>query len=321
VRQDGQWVRESTAPFFPVSEQDMLDQDLEADVAPERGQLQATARMKMKATGGPLHRLFFRLGWELQIDSFRVNGQDVKFRKIADVVEVTLPAPAPAQSGDVLNLEMHYAKSDAPLNPLVDEHALEAIYARGGYLFVMLEARLGKAALLEILKLFCTRSMQDSVADQEAMLRDLQAALSQSADEGARAFVADWMRGAKRFDPALLALEQEPAGETWRVRLQLEHRGGLQFPVPIRLALAGSTIRIPACRRRRSGRWRWTIRAGRGSGRTRELRATSCRRSSIGCQPVRGCLKMYVVPTLVGAGEPKSPTKVGTTYPPDRCSK
>jgi hypothetical protein len=468
-RNGNQWVRESSSMFYPVSEVEIRHLDLDAQVAPGLGTLQATARMTMKAINGPLYSIFFRLAWDLQVDSLRVNGTSVNYQKHGDLVET--PLPAPVQAGDEFEVALRYAGPLLPLvqspgegmakdfilllyhwhptvrddtqdwvdpftgratvrlpkdwrmaaaarvkeesgqavyewesripvhyiplcigqyreftaldgnlpvsvcafhlgesharrilarateilrfhekyfgpypyprlamvenrfqdsggtafpslitfdarrmtpeqepflydlglpheiahfwwsgsvpkwiaegmavyanfhyleetrgrsaatqfmddsnyqafieanlsmAPLLTEHHPLTFYARGGYLLMMLQSQGDKRALLNVLRGYYERHREDSLPDEEALNRDFEETLQQVAGQERKAFVTDWMRSTKRFDPALVSIAQETTAQGFNVTLNLEQKGELQFPVPIRLEFTDGSSR------------------------------------------------------------------------------
>ncbi len=113
------------------------------------------------------------------------------------------------------------------------------MYAKGGYLLPMLQTYAGKPAVFLAMRSFLEEHANDSRLDFEAQAASFIQHLKQPAGPEWAGFVEDWTHSLKQFDPAIIALRQQQAGDTLEVRVELRHLGELQFPVPVRLSLTG----------------------------------------------------------------------------------
>jgi hypothetical protein len=117
-------------------------------------------------------------------------------------------------------------------------------HIKGGYLLIMLQSHLGKAALLDALRGFYQDHENLPIAIRSDWSQALSDRLEASAGESLGTFLHDWLWRVKRFDPAISAVRQEKSSAGYDIRLTLEHREDIRFPVSVRVSFADGSQRM-----------------------------------------------------------------------------
>ncbi len=104
--EDGRWVQRQAAEYDSTTEYDLLHVDLDAQVAPRTGGLQATATARVRVLTDRLTKIYLRLAWEFGVTQVSVAGQRVPFSRHGDLVEI--PLAEPASKGQTVELALTY---------------------------------------------------------------------------------------------------------------------------------------------------------------------------------------------------------------------
>jgi hypothetical protein len=145
-----------------------------------------------------------------------------------------LPAATDFQDREFYEGFAHSLLSETPV-PLLNASGVN-LYARGGYLLMMLDWRFGTDRTLEAMREFRTGLEQETRSDPAEVSSRFAAYLETALGPDNEGFLEAWTTSTKRFDPAILRVQ---TGSN-TARLQLRHNGEVRFPVPIRLMLAGN---------------------------------------------------------------------------------
>jgi len=104
--ENGRWVQQQSVEYDPTKEYDLVHVDIDADVVPETGGIDAKARADVKVLAPSLNKVYFHLGWELQVTQVSIAGQRTLFSRYGDLVEI--PLAEPAQQGQDLQVSIEY---------------------------------------------------------------------------------------------------------------------------------------------------------------------------------------------------------------------
>jgi len=103
----GRWVEQRKVEYDPSREYDLVHLDIDADVVPSRAAIDAEARAEIKVLAESLHKIYIRIGWELQITRVEVDGARRMFSRYGDLVEI--PLAEPVEKDKTIRLDIAYA--------------------------------------------------------------------------------------------------------------------------------------------------------------------------------------------------------------------
>ncbi|MHC4168714.1 MAG: hypothetical protein ACYSWQ_17315, partial [Planctomycetota bacterium] len=105
--ENGRWVEQRKVESDPSKEYDLIHLDIDADVAPATAAINAKARAEINVLAEDLHKIYIRIGWELQVTQVEVDGARTTFSRYGDLVEV--PLAEPVEKGRTVKLDIAYA--------------------------------------------------------------------------------------------------------------------------------------------------------------------------------------------------------------------
>ena len=105
--ENGRWVEQRKVEYDPSKEYNLVHLDIEADVTPAIAAIDAKARARIEVLAASLHKIYLRIGWELQVKQVEVDGARTMFSRYGDLVEV--PLAEPAEKGQTVKLDIVYA--------------------------------------------------------------------------------------------------------------------------------------------------------------------------------------------------------------------
>lgn len=89
----GKWIQHQQVEYDPSLEYDLLHLDIDANVAPATGGIEAQVQAHIKVLTPELNKIYLHLAWELQVKQVQVNGRRANFSRYGDAIEVPLAEP------------------------------------------------------------------------------------------------------------------------------------------------------------------------------------------------------------------------------------
>jgi hypothetical protein len=87
----GKWTQYQQVEYDPSLEYDLVHLDIDANMAPATGQIDAQVQAHIKVLIPELDKVFLHLAWELQVKQVQVNGSPANFSRYGDAIEIPLP--------------------------------------------------------------------------------------------------------------------------------------------------------------------------------------------------------------------------------------
>ncbi|MEW6746479.1 MAG: two-component regulator propeller domain-containing protein [Planctomycetota bacterium] len=117
-----------------------------------------------------------------------------------------------------------------------------SLYARAGYLLMVLSWQAGTETVLGALRDFQQLHRQREIADRDAVGAEILDRLRAVVAPDLHEFIQEWVRGTKNLDAAIEGVQQVQQDGKYTVTAQMAQRGELHFPVPLRLVTASGPI-------------------------------------------------------------------------------
>ena len=105
--ENGRWVQQRSVEYDSTTEYDLLHVDIDADVTPKTGHIEAKARADVRVLAPTLNKVYFHLAWEFQVAQVSIAGQRMLFSRYGDLVEISLAEPA--VQGQELEVDIEYS--------------------------------------------------------------------------------------------------------------------------------------------------------------------------------------------------------------------
>ncbi|MCP4450791.1 MAG: hypothetical protein GY809_04975 [Planctomycetes bacterium] len=104
---NGRWVEQQQVEYDPSLEYDLLHLDIDANVAPATGGIDARVQAQIKVLAPDLDKLYLHLAWELQVKQVQVSGTRANFSRYGDIIEI--PLPESVTRDQTLNVDLTYS--------------------------------------------------------------------------------------------------------------------------------------------------------------------------------------------------------------------